>query len=337
VIVLLFQVGLEIQLFEMVRLGGMATAVAVVGVVTPFALGFGAARLLGIGEGYEAAIFLGAALTATSVGITARVFRDLKKIRSDEARVVIGAAVVDDVIGLMILAVVSGLLGGEGEFTAGSLAQILFRVVAFLVVAIAAGAFAVPHLLRLLDALRVPGSFIVGAVSLAIALGLAAEVFAGLDPIVGAFVAGLIIGRPDHVERIERELQPIAFFFVPIFFLAVGAGVDVGVLLQPEVLASGLVISLLAALGKIASGAALIGRPLDKLVVGVGMIPRGEVGLIFAALGAGQLATVVGPEEVAIVVLMVIVTTVAAPIALNPLIKRLPDPGQPAGAPSERR
>ncbi len=323
IILLLFDVGLEIQLRDMVRLGRTAATVALIGVATPFALGYGASLALGIGGGsVEAAIFVGAAMTATSVGITARVFSDLRATDSDEARVVIGAAVVDDVIGLIILAVVAGVLGTDAGFRAGELASLGVRVLLFLGVAVAAGSLVMPHVLRLLAALRVPGSYIVGAIVIAISLGVAAEELAGLDPIVGAFVAGLIVGSADHVARIQGELAPIAYLLVPIFFLAVGAQVDVPLLLEPSVLGAGLVVAGLAVVGKVVSGLGAAGTSIRKLVVGVGMVPRGEVGLIFAAFGATQLAGTVGAEEVAIVVLAVIVTTLAAPLALGRLLQR---------------
>jgi Kef-type K+ transport system membrane component KefB len=322
VIVLLFQVGLEIQMRDMLRLGPVAVAVAAIGVVTPFFLGYLAAGLLGIGDGSAGvALFLGAAMTATSVGITARVFSDFRKMGSDEARVVIGAAVVDDVIGLVILAVVVGLLGGAGDLAGSDLVGLGFRVIVFLLVSIGLGALIMPHLLRLLSRLRVPGTYIIGTLVIAISIGIAAESLAGLDPIVGAFVAGLIVGQAHHIERIQLEIQPIAHLLVPIFFLAVGAQVDVGVLGDPSVLGAGLVITLLAALGKVVSGLGTLGKPMRKLVVGLGMIPRGEVGLIFAAIGATQLSAVVGSEEVAIVVMMVVLTTLAAPIALGRVLR----------------
>ncbi len=317
VILLLFQVGLEIQLSDMVRLGRAAVLVALIGVVTPFALGFAASLALGVGNGnIEAALFIGAAMTATSVGITARVFGDLGRLDSDEARVVIGAAVVDDVVGLVILAVVAGLLGGDGDLAAGDLAGLGLRVAGFLVVAVALGRLLMPHVLRLLGAMRVPGSFVIGAIVAAVGLGLAADELAGLDPVVGAFVAGLVVGQAHHVERINAEIEPIAWLLVPVFFLAVGAQVEVDVLFEPAVLGAGLAISALAAVGKLVSGLGVAGTGIRRLVVGMGMIPRGEVGLIFAALGATQLAATIGAEEVAVVVLMVIVTTLAGPLLL---------------------
>jgi Kef-type K+ transport system membrane component KefB len=325
VIIVLFQVGLEIQMKDMLRLGPVAVAVASVGVVIPFLLGYFAAQALDLGGGSaEVALFLGAAMTATSVGITARVFSDLGQMETDEARVVIGAAVVDDVIGLVILAVVVGLLGDDGGLETGQLVGLGLKVVLFLVASIGIGSLLMPFLLKLLSALKVPGSYIIGTLVIAISVGIAADTLAGLEPIVGAFVAGLIVGQAHHIERIQAEIEPIAHLLVPIFFLALGAQVDVTVLLQPSVLGAGLLITFLAAAGKIAAAAGTLGRPIRRMVVGVGMIPRGEVGLIFAALGATQLSAVVGDEEIAIVVLMVVLTTLSAPIVLSKLLKTPP-------------
>ena len=317
VIILLYEVGLEIQLGDMARLGRSAMSVAIIGVVTPFALGFFAVSLFGIAGGTtEIAVFMGAAMTATSVGITARVFNDLGQIRSDEAKTVIGAAVVDDILGLVILAVVAGGLGGADAMTLGSFSWLIVRVVLFLAITVALGRVLMPPTLSFLRNLRVPGSFVIGVLTLALTIGIAAERLAGLNPIVGAFVAGVIIGQADQVARIQTELRPIAHFFVPIFFLAVGAQVDAAVFLEPSVIVGGLVIAVLAAVGKLIAGLGAPAKSVRRSVIGVGMVPRGEVGLIFAALGASQLSSVVSPEAIAIVVFMVIVTTLAPPVIL---------------------
>lgn len=317
VIILLYEVGLEIQLGDMVRLGRSAISVAVIGVVTPFALGFLAVEMLGIAGGSTGvAIFVGAAMTATSVGITARVFADLGQMRSDEAKTVIGAAVIDDILGLVILAVVAGALGGVEELTMGGISWLIVRVIVFLVVTVFLGRLVMPPTLDFLRRLRVPGSFVIGVLALALTIGIAADRLAGLNPIVGAFVAGVIIGQAEQVQRIQTELRPIAHFFVPIFFLSVGAQVDVAVLLEPSVLTGGIAIAVLAAIGKLIAGLGAPGKRLRRAVIGVGMIPRGEVGLIFAALGASQLSSVVNPEAIAIVVLMVIITTLGPPVLL---------------------
>lgn len=324
VILLLFEVGLEIQLRDVLRLGRVAASVALIGVAVPFASGFMLSQLLNLGGGStEVALFIGAAMTATSVGITARVFEDFGGVETDEARTVIGAAVIDDVVGLVILAVVVAVVASDQGFVAADLVGPVVRVGLFLGVSVGVGALVMPHLLRLLSSLRVPGSYIVGALVIAVGLGVVAETLAGVDPIVGAFVAGLIVGQAEHVDRIRSEIAPISYLLVPIFFVAIGAQVDVRALFEPEILLAGLALTLLAALGKVAAGLG-VGRrkPIRRMVVGVGMIPRGEVGLIYAGLGATTLSAVVGDAEVAIVVLMVILTTLLGPIAVSRLLRQ---------------
>jgi len=325
VILLLFEVGLETDLRSFVRLGASALTVAMVGVITPFALGFFAVRLLSIGGGStELALFMGAAMTATSVGITARVFADLRRLHTDEAKTIIGAAVIDDVIGLIILGVVVALLGGEGEFSSGTILIITAKAIGFLLVVVAVGHVVAPYFFRFLQFLKVEGSFVVGSFVFAIAVGLAAEHFAGLEPIVGAFAAGLVAGQTDFSDRIEAELRPISFLFVPIFFLFIGTQIDVKALADPQVLLAGAVISLLAIVGKFVAGLGVLSKGVNRKIVGVGMVPRGEVGLIFAALGASELSDVVSPGDNAIVVLMVVVTTLLAPLILNRMLRKQP-------------
>jgi Kef-type K+ transport system membrane component KefB len=267
---------------------------------------------------------MGAAMTATSVGITARVFADLRRLHTDEAKTIIGAAVIDDVVGLIILGVVAATLGGEGEFTTGTLLGITAKAVGFLVVVVAVGHVIAPFFFRFLRFLKVEGSFVVGSFVFAIAVGLAAEHFAGLEPIVGAFAAGLVAGQTSFSDRIEAELRPIAFLFVPIFFLFIGTQVDVIALSDPQVLLAGGLISVLAIVGKFVAGFGVLSKGVNRRIVGVGMVPRGEVGLIFAALGANELRSVVSPGDNAVVVLMVVVTTLIAPLILNRMLKAHP-------------
>ena len=325
VILLLFEVGLETDLRSFARLGPSALLVALLGVATPFALGFFAVKWLSIGSGStELALFMGAAMTATSVGITARVFADLRRLHTDEAKTIIGAAVIDDVVGLIILGVVAAVLGGDGEFSTATLMVITAKAVGFLVVVVALGHFVAPFFFRFLKFLKVEGSFVVGSFVFAIAVGLAAEHFAGLEPIVGAFAAGLVAGQTDFSDRIEAELRPIAFLFVPIFFLFIGTQVDVIALSDPQVLLAGGLISVLAIIGKFVAGLGVVSKGVSRKIVGVGMIPRGEVGLIFAALGADELSAVVSAGDNAIVVLMVVVTTLLAPLILNRMLRNAP-------------
>jgi Kef-type K+ transport system membrane component KefB len=327
VILLLFEVGLETDVYEFRRLGGPALRVATLGVVTPFLLGLAAAKFAGLAGGStEVAIFIGASMTATSVGITARVLAELNRLHTDEAKTIIGAAVIDDIMGLIILAVVVGLLSGDGTIDIGSVALITLKALVFLIVVLGLGIRTIQSYVRFLDWLRVEGSYVVGMFVFALTVGILAERLAGLNPIVGAFAAGMVAGQASDHQRIVRELRPIVYLFVPIFFVTIGAGVDVGVLLDPRVLLIGGVVSVLAIAGKLVAG---LGAPsgTNRWLVAVGMVPRGEVGLIFAALGATQLRSVVGSEETAIVVLMVVVTTIVAPLVLGRLLQGTPASG----------
>ena len=258
-------------------------------------------------------------------------FADLRRLHTDEAKTIIGAAVIDDVIGLIILGVVAALLGGEGEFSSGTILIITAKAIGFLLVVVAVGHVVAPYFFRFLQFLKVEGSFVVGSFVFAIAVGLAAEHFAGLEPIVGAFAAGLVAGQTDFSDRIEAELRPISFLFVPIFFLFIGTQIDVKSLADPQVLLAGAVISLLAIVGKFVAGLGVLSKGVNRKIIGVGMVPRGEVGLIFAALGASELSDVVSPGDNAIVVLMVVVTTLLAPLILNRMLRKQPlDDGQAA-------
>ena len=325
VLLLLFEIGLETDLREMFRVGPAARAVAGVGVVLPFGLGY----LFWIlwphgpatgGDLTTSAIFVGATLTATSVGITARVLSDLGRMGTQEARIIIGAAVIDDVLGLVILSVVSGLAAGAAVTTLG-IVRTLAVAVGFLVVAVLVGRFAMPRLFDVVVRMRVRYVLLVAA--LAVALGLAATAaLAGSALIVGSFAAGLILSGTNQFDTIEREVKPVASVFAPIFFVSVGASVNLA-LLNPStpqardtlVIALGLLV--IAILGKMAAGWGAPWARFRRIVVGVGMIPRGEVGLIFADIG--RRAGILGDDVFGAVLLMVMATTFVAPPALKAL------------------
>jgi Kef-type K+ transport system membrane component KefB len=333
VLLLLFEIGLETDLREMFRVGVASLLVACVGVVLPFAMGYLYWMLLPH-PGPEAtdlttsAIFVGATLTATSVGITARVLSDLGRMRTQEARIIIGAAVIDDVLGLVILSVVSGLAAGAAVTTLG-IVRTLGVAVGFLVVAVLVGRFAVPHLFDLVVRMRVRYVLLVAA--LAFALGLASVAsLAGSALIIGSFAAGLILSGTNQFDTIEQEVRPIASVMAPIFFVSVGASVNLG-LLNPAtpgarstlLVAAGLIV--IAVVGKLAAGWAAPWVPFRRVVVGVGMIPRGEVGLIFADIG--RRSGVLDDEVFGAVLLMVMATTFVAPPALKALFGPRPADG----------
>jgi Kef-type K+ transport system membrane component KefB len=274
--------------------------------------------------------FLGAVLTATSVGITARVLRDLNRASSPEAKIILGAAVIDDVLGLVILAVVSGLIGAadrdQGGLSLGAVSWITAKALLFLVGAIVLGQLLAPRLLALAARVRVRGALLTSGLLVCFLLSFAAA-RAGLAPIVGAFAAGLIL-EPSHFARFEESrehsleslIHPISSFLVPIFFVLTGARVELQTFGDPRILGLAGMLTLVAIVGKQACALGVLERGVDRLAVGIGMIPRGEVGLIFANVGASLMIAgerVITPATYSAVVIMVVVTTLITPPALQ--------------------
>ncbi len=353
VIILLFQVGLESNIQQMQKVGVQAFMVAVVGVVVPFVLGtwvVGPWMLPGLTS--NAYLFLGAALTATSVGITARVFRDLGKIRIPEAQIVLGAAVIDDVIGLIIFAVVSAI-ATLGAVSFGGISWIIAKAILFLVGAIIIGQITAPSIGKLFSKINtgIAMKFTLAMVFAFVFAFVAGKI--GLAPIVGAFAAGLILdpvhfryfNKPKsaldiesymssvnadtkekllttakhHADKhVEELIEPLAHFFVPIFFVVTGMSVDLNTLTNPNIVMVAVVITVVAFIGKYVAGFAA--GKVNKSLVGVGMVPRGEVGLIFAT--AGQQLGVITGEVFSIIIIMVILTTLVTPPILNVMLKK---------------
>ncbi len=320
-LILLFQVGLESNLGEMRKVGGSAFKVATVGVIVPFVLGtWVAGPWLFPGSRFETHLFLGAALTATSVGITSRVFKDFGKLNTKEAKIVLGAAVIDDVFGLIILAVVSAIVT-LGTVSPMTVALITGKALLFLVGSIYLGTKAAPYLgsifSRMHDGL---GSRVTLCLTLCFIYSAIAG-WIGLDPIIGAFAAGLVLD-PVHFrtffknerekakeEHVDKLIEPIGHFIVPVFFVYTGLQVDLRVLFDPQVLLVALVVTLFAFIGKYVSSLGTKG--LDKNIIGFGMVPRGEVGLIFAT--AGRELGVLNDNLFSVIVIMVIMTTLLTP------------------------
>ena len=323
VVLLLFEVGLETNLQEFIELGSTSLAVAIIGVIAPFGLGFGAVYALQLGGDYvfEVALFMGAAMTATSVGITARVFGDLGQLKSKEAKTIIGAAVVDDILGLLILTVVAGLLGSSGDFQLIDLGLITLKAVGFLAAVVIAGRKFSPHIFRFFVKIPSPGTFVTGSFIFAMGLGAAAH-YVGLHPIVGAFAGGVVAGESGMTKRIREEMRPINFLLVPIFFVYIGSEVDISILASSYVFLVGAGISILAFAGKYVSAIGAIGKGMNASVIGIGMAPRGEVGLIFVAVATSTLSAVIDEQVIAIIIWMVINTTVVAPMLLNRILKK---------------
>jgi Kef-type K+ transport system membrane component KefB len=319
VILLLFEIGLETNLVRFMRVGPAALAVALTGVVVPFALGYLTCTALGLPA--VPSVVCAAALTATSVGITARVLSDLGRLHDPEGQVIIGAAVIDDIIGLIILAVVTGIVSGR-ELTAGSVASTTLVAFGFVVGVVVIGRITIPPVFDLLS--RVGRKDTLGTMALAFAFivaFLADQVGSAL--IIGAFAAGLVLGPTRHAKVIEHGVLRLSMLFVPVFFVWVGAAVDVRSLADPQVLQVGGALILAAVIGKFVAGYAPFWFRGRKAVIGAGMIPRGEVGLIFARMGLSTGALTTGLFSA--LALMVMVTTFIAPPLLRVLFPPRPD------------
>jgi Kef-type K+ transport system membrane component KefB/glycine cleavage system regulatory protein len=312
VLLLLVQVGMEMDLAGLGRVGRASMLVALVGVAVPFALGSVAA--VGFGETAGTAIFLGAALTATSVGITARVLGDLRALATTEARVVLGAAVADDVLGLIILTVVVKVVTGEG-ITFGTVASTTAIALGFLVLAAAIGLLAVPPALDAIHRWSRSGATLtVAALALVLVLATLADA-AKLAFIIGAFIAGLALGRSRHQARVASDLNSVGTIFIPVFFVLIGVNADLAAMVRPSVLAIAAVLGVVAVGGKLVSAVGAAGLRADRLLIGIGMIPRGEVGLIFASIGLSQ--GVLDAELYGALLLVVLLTTLLTPPVLR--------------------
>ncbi|NOK59070.1 MAG: Kef-type K+ transport system, membrane component KefB [Chloroflexi bacterium AL-W] len=357
VIFLLFQVGLESNITEMRRVGISALLVAVIGVVVPFVLGtYVVGPWLLPDLPANTYLFLGATLTATSVGITARVFQDLGVLRTSAAKIVLGAAVIDDVIGLVILAVVSAIVSA-GSVSVGEVGMILLTAIAFLGGSIVLGQMLAPYLGGWLSRVHPGiGMKFAMAISFCLALAYMAQLI-GLAPIVGAFAAGLILDavhfrtfdEPEIIrevreavhasdqttqdrvatvlrhhgdKHVEHLVEPIGHFLAPLFFVYTGMSVQLQTLFNPSIMLVAITVTIVAFIGKIVSG--LVVNKHDRWLVGWGMVPRGEVGLIFVA--TGQTLGVISPEIVSVIVIMVILSTLCTPPILTLLVKRSKKP-----------
>lgn len=329
VVLLLFEVGLESDIKKMASVGASAFVVATLGVIAPFLLGWGLSTWLLPQESVYVHVFIGATLCATSVGITARVMMDLGWIQTQEARIILGAAVVDDVQGLIVLAVVTGLVKATAEGAGVSFIQILLVVLKatlFLVGAIVIGRWISPRLFNFTSQLKARNLLLTTALAICFAFAYLADLI-GLAPIVGAFAAGLILEEVhwrkfrDHGEHsVQEQVEPLVAFMAPVFFVVMGASVTLSSFARTDM--AGLAIALLfaAIVGKQACSLGVLQKGLDRLSVGIGMIPRGEVGLIFVAIGS-QLKLdghpVVEPGVASAVVMVVVITTLITPPALK--------------------
>ncbi len=320
ILLLMFEVGLESDLRTFLGVARSATAVAVVGMLAPFLLGYGLSLALHLSQ--MQALFIGVALTPTSVAIPARVLSELGKLGTAEGNILLGAAVVDDILALVALSVIVDLVeaGRVSWLHAGESAGLALL---FLGLAVAVGLRYAHWFSRLLNRMITRGRLIVAAVTFALLLGYAAGGL-HLAPLVGAFAAGLVLARTEHRLHIEERIKPVADVFVPIFFVLVGASVDLRALNPLDAhnwptlaLAAGLLVA--ATVGKFVAGWVATGTDLNRAAIGAGMVPRGEVVLIFASLGLSR--GILGPGEFGAVLLVMLGTTVLAPIAMKAVFR----------------
>ena len=329
VILLLFDVGLESNLDEMKSVGASSLVVAVLGVVAPFFLGWGVSAWMIPDEELLVHLFIGATLCATSVGITARVLADLGKLQKRESKIILGAAVIDDVLGLVILAVVAGVITAAatgGTLSSLAILWIVVKAILFLGGAILVGNWISPRMFRVASKLRIQGWLLIVSLVFCFSLAYLANVL-GLATIVGAFAAGLILDEVHYRDfldagdhSIEELIHPIYVFLVPIFFVLMGIRVDLSTFGEVSVLGFAAMLSVAAVIGKMICAAGVLEKGLDRISVAVGMVPRGEVGLIFASIGASLVLhgePVISSEIYSAVVIMVIVTTLITPPALK--------------------
>lgn len=317
VVILLFEIGLESNLKELIRVGPQAALVAVTGVVVPFAAGtLGLMSLFHIAT--VPAIFAGAALTATSIGITAKVLAEIQQLTSDEGQIIVGAAVLDDILGIIVLAVVASL-AKTGEVVLTNVFYLIFSAAVFLLGGIVLGRFLSPYFVALVKQLKTRGQLLLLSLIVAFALAYVAQAIQ-LEAILGAFVAGLILAETEKQHELEEQVIPVADVLVPIFFVTVGAKTDLSVL-NPANPSNreGLIIAAfligVAIVGKVVAGFTVFAPNLNRKAIGIGMIPRGEVGLVFAAVGTASGA--LSESLNAAIIMMVILTTFVAPPLLR--------------------
>jgi Kef-type K+ transport system membrane component KefB len=327
-LLLLFEVGLELSVADLFLVGPSSLLVAMLGTAASLGIGTATAALLMPAATAATLVFLGAAITATSVGITARVLRDMRASRSDEARIILGAAVVDDVLALVVLGAVTAWATASPTAAASrtTVAALVMKTVGFLVLAVLLGAKFTPAWFRHAARLRTSGALLAVGLCFCFFLSWAATAI-GLAALVGAFAAGLVL-EDSHselfVKRGERPLgellQPMTSFLVPLFFVLVGVRMNVGVFAHLDLLTLSAALAGAAMLGKLACAGGVLTKGVNRLAVAVGMMPRGEVTLVFAALGSTlRVGNVPLLDErgYAALVTVVILTTLVTPPAMK--------------------
>lgn len=336
-ILLLFEVGVESDLIQLLAVGWSSLLVATLGVIAPMALGYIVATRFIPGAGWLSHLFVGGTLTATSVGITARVLKDLGKSNTKEARIILGAAVADDVIGLLVLAVITGLTtaatagSGSAGVSWASCIWIIVKASLFLTLAVVVGRYWSQRVFAYAARLQVAGALLGLCICFCFVLATLASVV-GLAPIVGAFAAGVVLEEVHYksfVERGERTVQellfPLTTLVVPVFFVLMGFRVDLRSFSSAAVLGFAALITLAAVIGKQACALGVLERGVDRLAIGVGMIPRGEVGLIFAGLGSTLMLRgqpILSQTTFSALVLMIMLSTFITPPLLKAVFER---------------
>ena len=316
VIILLFEIGLESDLRELQKVGSRAAIVAVVGVVAPFVAGT-VGLILIFGMPTIPAVFAGAALTATSIGITSKVLSELGQLKSTEGQIIVGAAVIDDVLGIIVLAVVASL-AKTGDVDILNLVYLIISATAFLLGSICFGKFFNKSFVAIAEKLQTRGKLVIPALIFAFSMAFLANAI-HLEAILGAFAAGLVLDETDKRKELDQQVIPIADILVPIFFVSVGARVDLSVLnptsadnRQGLIIAAFLIV--VAIIGKVITGWSIWGQEkINRLAIGIGMIPRGEVGLVFAGIGAAS-GVLDKPLQAAIIIMVILTTFIAPPL-----------------------
>jgi len=319
VIILLFFVGLQTRLRDLLEVRNRALAVGVLGIVAPFILGF--CLISATGRSDVESAFVATAMVATSVGITARVLGDIGVIRSTEARIILGAAVVDDILGLLLLAIVSSY--GEDGVDVAEITLTALAAAGFIVFAALVGTRVIRRYSMHLERLHISNAPFLIAMMLMLGLSALAGMI-GLAAIIGAFIAGMMLAEAEEGFELERQSQAVYDFLVPFFFVIIGTKVDPGAFDDPEILGIALGVTGLAVIGKLVGGTiGSVGLPRrSSAIISVGMVPRGEVGLVVASVGAAIGA--VSADMFAVVVFMSVATTILAPPALVWLYRLAP-------------
>lgn len=335
VILLLFEVGLESSLKDLLKVGVQALVVAIIGIIFPVILGVLLSHYFLPSASIYTHLFIGTALCATSVGITVRVLKDLRKTNTKESKIILGAAVIDDVLGLIILAIVTGVIANANQSAAGGLSygaltMIAVKAIGFLILSLVIGVKVTPTFFKTVSKMKLDGALLGTALIFCFFLSYLANVV-GLAPIVGAFAAGLIVDGHalgkyfgDGEKSVDDWIIPLSKFFVPIFFVHMGMQVNLMTFTDLKVLFFGICLGLVGILGKQACALGIRNkkgeRPINRLAIGIGMVPRGEVGLIFAMIGS-QLEyrgePIISAEVYSAIIIMVVLTTMITPPALK--------------------